>query len=98
MTAVAMGRPEASVLLGQLRAGVSRVAEALFQLDSDPELPLLRSASLRGRTAQVAQEITSRLERLWLHYPVLKEAVDALDSAVAAGDDVAIARLTAPGA
>lgn len=93
-----MPRPDPAPQLRPLLDGVTRVAEGLFHLDADPELQLLRSASsLRGRTAQVAAEVGARVDRLWLHYPVMKQAVDDIEAALAGNDRIRLSRLLAPG-
>lgn len=63
----------------ELRARLSAIADALYRLESDPELSLLRDPSLlRGRSASVAEEVATRTARLWDRYPATKELVDRL--------------------
>jgi hypothetical protein len=74
-------------LLADLGAGVSRVADALFQLDAAPEFGLARDPSkLRGRSAAAAAEANRLAAACWESYPVLKEAVERAQRAVDARD------------
>ena len=69
-------------LLADLGAGVARVADALYQLDTAPEFSLARDPSrLRGESAVVAREASSRAGACWQTYPVLKDAVDRAEQA-----------------
>lgn len=63
----------------ELRARLSTVAEALYRLENDAELALLRDPSqLRGRSASIAIEVATRTARLWERYPTVKDVVDRL--------------------
>jgi hypothetical protein len=65
----------------ELRTRLSDIADALYRLESDGELALLRDPSvLRGRSATVAAEVATRTARLWERYPAVKDVVDRLDS------------------
>jgi hypothetical protein len=73
---------------------VSRLADALFQLDTAPEFALVRDrAHLGGESARLAADATARLESLWQLYPVLTDAVDRVEEAVAARRHDELARL-----
>lgn len=78
----------------ELRARLSAIADALYRLESDPELSLLRDPSLlRGRSASVAAEVATRTARLWDRYPATKEQLDRLgdrDHHHEAADNVAV--------
>jgi prefoldin subunit 5 len=63
-----------------LRARLSATADALYRLESDGDLALLRDPSLlRGRSATVAHEVAASTARLWERYPTVKELVERLD-------------------
>lgn len=77
-----------------LSAGLTRLAEQLFQLDTSPELALARQPErLTGTSAAVAHEASNLAASLWSRYPALKDAVASLESAVAAGDRGEVVRL-----
>lgn len=94
MAVVPPARSDPTQSVAALAAGVTRVAEQLFQLDTSPELALAREpARLTGTSSSVAHEASNLATSLWARYPVLKEAVTALESAVAAGDRAEVGRL-----
>ena len=77
----------ASVMLADLRAGVSRVADVLLALESSAELALLRdAAALRGRSAEFAAQAVAAADSLWPRYPLLTAAVAAVEEALDRGD------------
>lgn len=93
----AASRGGAERALGDLRAGVSRMADALFRLDTAPELALVRDGSaMVGQSAVLAGEATARLRSAWELYPVLTSAVDALEEAVAGRREAEAERLLGP--
>lgn len=56
-------------------------------MDTSPELSLVRDRrQLRGRSAEQATKASALLEGLWLHFPLLKEAADKLEKALAEQD------------
>ena len=73
---------------------MSAIADALYRLESDHELSLLRDPSLlRGRSASVATEVATRTARLWDRYPATKELLDRLgdrDHHDEAADSIAV--------
>jgi hypothetical protein len=76
----------------ELRIRLSAVAEALYRLESDAELSLLRDPSLlRGRSAAIASEVATRTARLWQEYPKAKDVVDALGGGGGGGDEDEVA-------
>jgi hypothetical protein len=92
MSRVPPAYPAQSV--ADLAAGLTRVADDLFQLDTSPELVLAREPDrLTGKSAAVAAEASTTAASLWERYPVLKDAVEALETAVARGDRAAVDRL-----
>lgn len=77
----------AAVVLADLRAGVSRLADVLLELESSAELTLLRdAAALRGRSAELAAQAVAAADSLWPRYPLLTAAVAAVEEAVERGD------------
>lgn len=69
------------------RDGISRLAQALYQLDAMPELALVRDrAQLRGRSAAAAEEAAGLLDGLWARYPALSEAGEKMEAALVQGD------------
>jgi hypothetical protein len=87
-------RRDPSGAADSLRAGVSELADVLFRMDTSPELSLVRDrGQLKGRSSKRAAEASDLLDRLWLHFPVLKDAADAVDKALAEGDRGTLADL-----
>ena len=83
------GQPAAAV-----RDGITRLAQLLYEIDSKPELALVRDrGQLRGRSATVAEEAAGLVEGLWTRYPALSETGERLDAALAKGDRQAVADL-----
>lgn len=77
----------AAMVLADLRAGVSRLADVLLDLESSAELALLRdAAALRGRSAELAAQAVAAADSLWPRYPLLTAAVAAVEEAVDRGD------------
>lgn len=94
-----IARTDAERSLAALRTGVTRLADALFELDTAPEFALVRdSDALAGRSRTVAGEATARLRSLWERYPVLTGAVDRLEEALRARRSDEVERLLGPGA
>jgi len=97
MTGVPPGPSDAKQAVAALSAGLTRLAEQLFQLDTSPELALAREPDrLTGRSAAVAREASDLAASLWQRYPALKEAVAGLESALAAGDRAEVDRRLGP--
>jgi len=70
-----------------VREGITRLAQVLYQIDSSPELALVRDRDqLRGRSATVAAEAAGLVDGLWTRYPVLSEAGERLEAAMTRGD------------
>ena len=83
--------------VASLSAGLTALAEKLFQLDTLPELVLAREPDrLTGTSAAVAAEAATTTATLWERYPVLKEAVEALEAASVAGQRAEVERLLGP--
>jgi hypothetical protein len=84
--------------LPALRNRTARLAEALYAIETDPEYRLLNeSGRLSGRSAAVAADARARVARLWDQYPLLSEAVDRVEAALADGNQREVARLLGPG-
>lgn len=70
-----------------VREGITRLAQTLYEIDSSPELALVRDRhQLRGRSATVATEAAGLVDGLWTRYPLLSDAGERLEAALAAGD------------
>lgn len=70
-----------------VRDGITQLAQTLYEIDSSPELALVRDRSqLEGRSATVAEEAAGLVDGLWTRYPVLSEAGERIDAALAGGD------------
>lgn len=77
-----------------VRDGITRLAQALYQIDASPELALVRDRDqLRGRSAKVAEEAAGLVDGLWTRYPQLSEAGEQMEAARARGDRDGLARL-----
>jgi chromosome segregation ATPase len=77
-----------------VRDGITRLAQALYEIDSSPELALVRDRDqLRGKSATVAEEAGKLVDGLWTRYPQLTEAGERVDSAIARGDRQALRNL-----
>ena len=77
-----------------VRDGITRLAQVLYDIDSSPELALVRDRDkLRGRSAKVAEEAGALVDGLWTRYPQLSEAGDRLEAALGSGDRQAAANL-----
>ncbi|HEX8802865.1 MAG TPA: hypothetical protein VF743_01690, partial [Acidimicrobiales bacterium] len=76
-----------------LRGRLDRLAETLFEVDSDADVVFVRA-----QPGTAATEVVTRSDRLWSLYPLVREAVDGLDAALAADDGATVARLLGPGA
>jgi hypothetical protein len=77
-----------------VRDGITRLAQALYQIDASPELALVRDRDqLRGRSAKVAEEAAGLVDGLWTRYPQLSEAGEQIEAARASGDRARLDRL-----
>jgi chromosome segregation ATPase len=75
----------------EVRDGITRLAQALYDLDARPELALVRDRShLQGRSAELAAEAAALVDGLWTRYPALSEAGEQLEAALARGDRQAV--------
>ena len=84
---VTMARPDPLHAAPAVREGITRLAQTLYEIDSSPELALVRDrAQLRGRSATVATEAAGLVDGLWSRYPLLSDAGERLEAALAAGD------------
>ncbi|MFP5317733.1 MAG: hypothetical protein ACLGI2_05495 [Acidimicrobiia bacterium] len=91
---MAAARSDPTQAVAALSAGLTRLAEQLFQLDTSPELAVAREPDrLSGTSEAVAREASTLAASLWTRYPALKEAVAALESAAAAGNRAEVDRL-----
>ena len=76
------------------REAITRLAQVLYEIDSSPELALVRDRDqLRGRSATVAAEAASLVDGLWTRYPLLSDAGERLEAALTAGDHQELAAL-----
>lgn len=79
-----------------VRDGITRLAQALYQIDASPELALVRDRDqLRGRSAKVAEEAAALVDGLWTRYPELSEAGEQIEGALGRGDRDGLAALLA---
>jgi hypothetical protein len=84
---VSMGRPDPAQNATAVRNGITELATVLYQIDASPELALVRDrAQLTGRSAKVAEEAAALVDGLWTRYPLLSEAGERIDAALAGGD------------
>src|SRR5215213_6032 len=79
-----------------LGAAASEVATALYTLDNAPDMVFVRTQADGGNPA--AAGLIASLGLAWERYTLLKEAVDALDSAVTGRRTPEIDRLLGPSA
>lgn len=80
-------RPDPAQTASTVRDGITRLAQTLYQIDSSPELALVRDRDqLQGRSATVAEEAAGLVDGLWTRYPLLSEAGERIDAALADGD------------
>jgi hypothetical protein len=78
---------------------LSALAQTLFEAESSPDLVFVKSqADAGGPAAPAAAEVVAQLAELWARYPLAKDVVEQLETAVAGGDHAAAARLLGPGA
>ncbi|MGH9224155.1 MAG: hypothetical protein ACRD2W_10340 [Acidimicrobiales bacterium] len=97
MRVVPPARSEPTQSVAALSAGLTALAEKLYQLDTLPELALAKEPDrLRGKSAAVANAAATTTASLWERYPVLQEAVEALQTASVAGDRPEVDRLLGP--
>lgn len=77
------------------RARLAQVAERLYALDTDPQLTVLRSGTLQGRSAALAATVAPKVDGLWGRYLAVKERADQLadDGIVDGGDEAEVAAL-----
>ena len=88
-----MGRPDPSSAEA-VRERITRLAQTLYEIDSKPELALVRDRDhLRGRSAKAAEEAAGLVDGLWSRYPALSETGERLDAALSGGDRQAVASL-----
>ena len=77
-----------------VRDAITQLAQALYQIDASPELALVRDrAQLRGRSAKVAEEAAGLVDGLWTRYPLLSEAGERIEAALATADRDGLARI-----
>jgi hypothetical protein len=77
-----------------VRDGITRLAQALYQIDASPELALVRDRDqLRGRSAKVAEEAAGLVDGLWTRYPQLSEAGEQIEAALGRDDRNGLAKL-----
>ena len=77
-----------------VRDAITRLAQALYQIDASPELALVRDRDqLRGRSAKVAEEAATLVDGLWTRYPLLSEAGERIEAALVRQDREGLARI-----
>ena len=88
-----MGREDVAAF----RASLAQVAERLYALDTDPQLTVLRSGTLQGRSAALAATVAPKVDGLWGRYLAVKERSDQLadDGMVDPRDAAEVASLLA---
>ena len=85
--------------LAGLRARATQLGEALYGVETEPEFGLLRDPSqLSGQSATVAAGAKARIDRLWLLYPTVTDAIDRLERAIAEDNRPESWRLLGPSA
>lgn len=82
MRSVAVAPTDPFRSLPGLRQRAARVAEALYALETDAEYALIKDTSpFAGQSATLATDARSRIDNLWLRYPLLTDAIDRLEAA-----------------
>jgi chromosome segregation ATPase len=77
-----------------VREAITRLAQVLYDIDSSPELALVRDrAQLRGRSATVAAEAAALVDGLWTRYPLLSDAGERIEAALTTGNRQELASL-----
>ncbi|MDQ4070385.1 MAG: protein kinase [Actinomycetota bacterium] len=72
----------------------SRLARALYAVDTDGATEFVRQqANGSGPSADVARQVVSSLDRIWVHYSVAADVVQRVDAALAHGRSVEAQRL-----
>ncbi|MFC0526833.1 hypothetical protein [Phytohabitans kaempferiae] len=71
-----MSRDEVDRAIVGLVAAYDRISAAMFEMDAHPALVLLRGGGLRGRTAEVANEVLAAVEVLWSQFTALGAQLD----------------------
>jgi len=74
------GTVDAAARLADLQRGVSDLAARLYELDTDAAVSHLADATLGGATADALATAKPALDRLWLSFPALRDAVERLTS------------------
>ena len=95
------GDPQTLPMAGETPAGsealretVSRLAHGLYAVDVDADSEFLRTQSNRpGRSGELAREVTSALDRIWVQYSLAADVVQRLDAALAEGRTTEAERL-----
>lgn len=70
-----MSRAEADRVIGELDSAYDRISAAMYALDSQPELAVLRGGTFTGDTARVAADLLTRLDALWSQFAALSDAL-----------------------
>lgn len=79
--------PDPMQAAAAVREGITQLAQALYEIDSSPELALVRDRDqLRGRSATVAAEAAELVDGLWARYPLLSDTGERLEVARAGGE------------
>jgi hypothetical protein len=71
-----MSRDAADQILAGLGAAHDRIAAAMYAIDSQPALELLRSGTLAGTTASRWRTLQPEVDLLWAHFTVLSAALE----------------------
>ncbi|MDP9440715.1 MAG: protein kinase, partial [Actinomycetota bacterium] len=70
----------------ELHGMVSRLARALYAVDTDADTEFVRrQANGSGCSADAARQVTSALDRIWVQYSLAADVVQRVDAAVARG-------------
>jgi hypothetical protein len=78
---------------------LSALAQTLYEAENTPDLVFVKSqADAGGSSGPDATQVVTGLARLWEQYPLAKDVVERLGTAVAAGDHAEVARLLGPDA
>jgi hypothetical protein len=74
--------------IASLRSKISGLGAALFDLEQTPALPLASGSSYIGSTAKTAKAMQAALGELWLGYPKLVAAMEAVETARGTDDSL----------
>ncbi len=93
-----MNQNPAHALRG-LDDALSALAQTLYEAENTPDLVFVKAqADAGGPSSPAATQVVTQLAGLWERYPLAKDVVERLGTAVAAGDHATVAHLLGPDA